>query len=171
MSKIGALSRQIASVGRLGRFPFGGIIFSVTGLFIMYLFQAVLALQTRALLAVTGGLTLVILVILQIAVTSSRPSSEVEGQSSQDHYDKSTIIIDRILGMICAFLLVPGKLKIMLFGFVLFHVFSLGQYLVQFRGFSRRLSDLPGVLGVVADDILSGVLVNVFLQLMIWIVH
>ena len=39
------------------------------------------------------------------------------------------------------------------------------------RGVLARMRQLPVVLALFADDIIAGVLVNVFLQLMLWIMR
>ena len=161
MNKIKKVCRLIATAGVLSRFPFGGIVFSTVGALFMFVVQSMFHLQTTALLSIVFGVAVLLVIIMQIATMGS----------GEELFNRNAIVLDKIIGMFCAFLLVPAKLKILIFGFVLFHCISFGQQFVQFRGYAARLSGLPGVLGIISDDIVAGVLVNGFLHLMIWIVH
>jgi phosphatidylglycerophosphatase A len=86
-------------------------------------------------------------------------------------YDRSSIVIDKIIGLLVALFLLPVWFKLLIFTFILYHLVHLMFRFVQFRGIMSRLMPLPGALGVVADDIVAGLIVNLYVQLMLWIMH
>ena len=75
-----------------------------------------------------------------------------------------------MLGILVTLLFIPFKLKLIIFGFVLFHGGIFILHLLQAQGFVKELTMLPVSLQNIVDDVAVGVLANVFMHLMVWIV-
>jgi phosphatidylglycerophosphatase A len=89
-----------------------------------------------------------------IAVVTSDVAEELMGR-----IDDPRIVIDECVGYWTSILFLPRTLFIVVAGFVLFRVFD-----VYKLPWVRKSGDLPGGWGVVMDDILAGVLVNILLH-------
>ena len=81
----------------------------------------------------------------------------------------STIVIDKVIGMMITFAFIPLKWKLMVFGFIFFHVVDFFRPLVLREGLGRKINELPFGLGILAGDAVSGVICNLFLQLIVWL--
>jgi phosphatidylglycerophosphatase A len=75
--------------------------------------------------------------------------------------DDQRIVIDEIVGMCFAFAFVPSDVVFLILGFVLFRVLDIKK-----PCFIARTQSLIGGFGVTMDDVVSGVLVNVILQIL-----
>ena len=64
---------------------------------------------------------------------------------------------------------VPLRWRVVIFGFVLFHVLNTLKPFQPYRKVVKYIEFMPGVVGVFGAELLSGALVNVFLHLMIWV--
>jgi len=76
--------------------------------------------------------------------------------------DHNRVVIDEVAGMCITLLFVPLKWQYTLIGLVLFRFFDI---LKPF--YIRKLEELPGGWGVMADDILAGIYANIILQLVV----
>lgn len=74
--------------------------------------------------------------------------------------DSSRIVIDEVAGVLVTMLFIPKQLFLLIAGFV---VFRLVDNIKPF--YIKRLENLPGGTGVMADDLLAGVYSNVILWL------
>ena len=78
--------------------------------------------------------------------------------------DPSMVVIDEIAGIFVCFLLVPVNIWTLIIGFLLFRLFDIWK-----PGPIGALEKLPGGWGIMLDDLLCGVFVNVLFQiLMFW---
>ena len=77
--------------------------------------------------------------------------------------DASCIVIDELVGMWIALLFVPHDFYYFFAAFVLFRFFDISKIL-----FVRKLEQLGGGLGVMADDVLAGIYANLLIQLFIY---
>lgn len=74
--------------------------------------------------------------------------------------DHNRVVIDEVAGMCITLLFVPLKWQYTLIGLVLFRFFDI------LKPFGiRKLEELPGGWGVMADDVLAGIYANIILQL------
>lgn len=85
--------------------------------------------------------------------------SEWAEQSLQTR-DDPRIVIDEFAGYWVTMAWVPRQWEFLLMGFVVFRVFDVCKL-----PWVRRAGDLPGGVGVVADDLFAGVLSNMTLRL------
>jgi len=79
--------------------------------------------------------------------------------------DHNRVVIDEVAGMCITLLLIPLKWQYTLIGLILFRFFDI------LKPFGiRKLEELPGGWGVMADDVLAGIYANVLLQLVVVLV-
>lgn len=104
------------------------------------------------------GLNTILITIL-ITLQGVRSSDVVEEIWGKDH---QRVVIDEVAGMCITLLCVPVRWEYILLGLVLFRFFDILKPL-----YIRKMEELPGGLGVMADDVLAGVYANVILQLVI----
>ncbi len=150
---------NIVTCGPLGRLPFGGIVASLFAVPIWYLTHGVFGCGIYSLVVITLVLLVLVLGLIEIAVRKGVPP------------DRTAIVLDRVIGLHIALLFLPVWLKLAAFAVVCFNLASMASRVVQFRGFLARLPQLPGSLGIVSGDVVAGFVVNIFLHLMIWIMH
>lgn len=77
-------------------------------------------------------------------------------------HDPAEVTIDEVLGMWVSLLLLPKSLLIALSGFFLFRVFDI---IKPFP--ARKFDSMHGGLGVMLDDVISGVYTNLLLHLFV----
>ncbi|MGE0561932.1 MAG: phosphatidylglycerophosphatase A [Flavobacteriales bacterium] len=78
--------------------------------------------------------------------------------------DPSKVVIDEVAGMWISMLFVPFNYLNLLIAFILFRLFDIFKPIGI-----RKLEQLNGGLGVMADDILAGVYSNLVLQFIIYL--
>jgi phosphatidylglycerophosphatase A len=140
------LAKIMATCFYLGYLPLapgtlGGSLFGV----VIYL----LVVKYRALYAVTLGLLL-------IAAVWSAGAAEVIFNKRDDQ----RIVIDETLGFLIAVFLLPQTILYITLAFGLFRLFDIFKPLGI-----KKLQDLRGGWGVVADDVAAGLLANIILQI------
>ncbi len=85
--------------------------------------------------------------------------SYVAGQAEQyfGQRDARRIVVDEVLGLLVALYLLPSTFWFVFLGFVLFRALDIWKPF-------RRVEEVGGGLGIVADDLIAGVAANVVLQ-------
>lgn len=153
---------SIASLGSLGERWLGGVLASTLAIPLLFLFQSLYWLNNLIFYWTLALAGLLFLVIIQWALLSYR-----------DDFDKcrvaNAIVVDKIIGAMIALAGVPLRWRVVIFGFVLFHVVNTVRPFYWYRKLLNHLERLPGVFGVLLGDLLSGVLVNVFLHVIAWV--
>lgn len=96
------------------------------------------------------------MLIVMLGVMSADRVEEIWGK------DHGRVVIDEVAGMCITLLFVPLKWEYTLIGLVLFRFFDILKPL-----YIRKLEELPGGWGVMADDVLAGIYANVILQLVV----
>ena len=98
-------------------------------------------------------------VTLLIIVVGTWSAGQVEKEWGKD---SSKVVMDEVAGMAVTLLYVPHSIWYLLLGLVLFRLFDI------LKPFGiRNLEKIPGGMGVMADDILSGVYAFVLVRLVI----
>ncbi|NQX96779.1 MAG: phosphatidylglycerophosphatase A [Flavobacteriales bacterium] len=77
--------------------------------------------------------------------------------------DPSKVVLDEVIGMWITMMFVPLSFLNILIGFGLFRFFDIAKPLGI-----RKLEQLKGGVGVMADDILAGIYANIVLQIIIY---
>lgn len=116
------------------------------------------ALPLVFFLAKTGPLIYMIVTIIMLPVGII--AAEVYEQDKGGH-DHKEIVIDEVLGIMIAMTWLPITWQSMLIGFVLFRVLDIA------KPFPIGYIDkkIQGGLGVMADDVAAGIVVNICMQL------
>jgi len=84
-------------------------------------------------------------------------------QTITSRHDASEVVIDEVAGQWIALLAVPLDWRWYLLAFILFRLFDIFK-----PGPVRMAENLPGGVGVIADDIVAGVLAAVCLLIIQW---
>ncbi|PCJ22754.1 MAG: phosphatidylglycerophosphatase A [Flavobacteriales bacterium] len=79
--------------------------------------------------------------------------------------DPSKIVIDEVIGIWITMMFVPFTGINLLIGFILFRFFDIAKPLGI-----RKLENLGGGIGVMADDMLAGIYANIVLQIIIYFI-
>ena len=92
----------------------------------------------------------------------------VASRVAEEHFarkDPSHVVVDEIAGMLVSLFLLPVSWTGLAVGFFLFRVFDIVKPFP-----CRRAEKLPGGLGIMADDLIAGVYVNLVLRLaaLVW---
>lgn len=77
--------------------------------------------------------------------------------------DPSRVVIDEIAGIFIAFIWIPFSIPNLLISLVLFRIFDIWKPL-----WIRKAEEMHGGFGVMADDLLAGIVANVILQVLIY---
>jgi phosphatidylglycerophosphatase A len=146
----GSLARAIATFGYVGRLPKApGTWASAVTLLLWWLAgPQSIAVQAAA-----------IAVVLLVGTPAA------SGAESSYGHDDGRIVIDEVAGMLLAVFALPMNLAVAIGGFVLFRLFDIAKPPPAYQ-----LQALPRGLGVMADDVASGVLANLVLRLGLFLV-
>ena len=82
------------------------------------------------------------------------------------YHDDPRIVVDEIAGMWWTIAFLPNTLPVLITGFFLFRLLDIWK-----PGPIRRSQEWPGGLGVLADDVLAGMLGNLILRLALFAFH
>jgi len=84
---------------------------------------------------------------------------------SKDH-DPSRIVIDEWVGQWIAFTMMPINLTTAIVGFLAFRIFDITKI-----GPVRRMEKLPGGWGVMADDVMAGIMTYFVILFVYWMMN
>ena len=121
-------------------------------------FGSIAGVGLWALLAGPGGAVLLLgtLVAVPVAIWAAGRAQLLWGS-----HDDGRIVIDEVAGQLLALSFLPLRLDVALMGFALFRLFDIWK-----PGPVRMAERWPGGLGVVADDLVAGLLANAGGQLL-----
>ena len=151
---------NLATLGKVGYFPSGSFIASLLALVLIFAGRVVYLVSPTAMHVLSGVLVAVFLLAMQLGLSA--------------HTDDSPrIVLDRTLGAMIAFVGISFSLdywRLIVFGLLLFHIFNLLLSYARFT-YVDMLEKLPGVLGLIASEVLAGLLVNLILRLGIVVLY
>jgi len=157
LEKLREVCFNVATIGKLGEWRGGG--------FIASLFAFPLLLVSRFFYDVahyifywTVGIFILfyfLIIYLALGFISDRYTSD--------------IVLDRIVGMFIAFAFVPLKWKLMLLGFIMFHVINFFRPFFFYKILEEKIEKFSLSLKIFVGSLLSGLICNIFLQLIIWV--
>ena len=136
---------SIATLGPVGYVRGSGTLATIITLPIVYAFYTKVHWAVAVVLAV---------VAFAVAVVTVRRALRF----FEHKHDPSEIVMDEVVGCLITFYGVPITWSTLLIGFLLFRFFDI----VKPLGINK-VQRLPGVWGVIFDDIIAGVLSNVIL--------
>ncbi len=144
-----SILKNIATIGPVGYLPLApGTWGSACGLIFAELFRFSLPVYLSIVAAV-----------IVVGTMASGVAEDMIGQKDSGH-----IIIDEFVGYLIAACAVPPSHTYLIAAFLLFRFFDI---LKPFP-INRLEKRLSGGLGIMADDILAGIIANVLLQVLIW---
>jgi len=152
-------SVQVVCFGPVGRLHFGTLIATLAAVPVIYFFHFLNAFHTN--LFYVQFCIIVALVGLTIQASLSTPSLN----------DSNSIVIDKALGFFFVFLFITPNIKLLVLGYVFFHILNFFQPFLMYKLLRVNLEQLPGALGVLAGDVVSGITVNLFFAIVFWIAH
>jgi phosphatidylglycerophosphatase A len=82
---------------------------------------------------------------------------------------KRAVVLDKIVGVMIAFVGINLRWRVIIFGFILFHILNTLKPVLFYRKLVNFIEKFPGVLGILGAEILSGFLVNLTLHLVAWV--
>jgi phosphatidylglycerophosphatase A len=127
----------VATVGGVGYAPVapGTVASAVTVVAVGLLKPTVASLALASVIAIVGG------------IVAAQGAERALGGAK----DPGAIVIDEVAGMLVTVLLTPPTPLVLAVGFVLFRIFDVGKVFP-----ADRAERLPGGLGVMLDDVISG---------------
>ncbi len=136
--------KTIATVGGVGRLPrLPGTVASAVGAGLAWLLSPTPAGQIAGCVVVTA-----------LGFWSAGPTAKQMGVK-----DPPAVVIDEVAGMMIGLALLPAAWQTYLAGFLLFRILDI------FKPWPiRGLERLPGGVGIMADDLLAGLLTNLLLN-------
>jgi phosphatidylglycerophosphatase A len=141
----------IATGAYVGKIPFApGTFGSLLGLVACYL----LSLVPVAVAAV------ILVALILISVWASEHAEKLIGKK-----DPGSVVIDEVAGMVITMIGVPFGVVTATAGFFLFRFFDILKP-PPVRFFQ---DDLPGGSGIVMDDVAAGIIANILLRVMCWV--
>jgi phosphatidylglycerophosphatase A len=141
-----AIAKLIATGFYSGYFPFAsGTIGSLVGLLIYYPMTKLPNNTSYLLLTV---------VIFFIGIWAATEAEKIYNQK-----DSGKIVIDEIVGMLVTLFALPVTPLFIIMGFFIFRIADVAKPGI------RWAEKIPGGLGVMLDDLLAGILCNLLLQL------
>ena len=108
-------------------------------------------------LAAVGGEAALLagaVVVAVAGVVAAGRAAEIFGEE-----DPGRVVVDEVAGQMVALLFVPKTLPLLAAGFFLFRALDVWKPWP-----ARRLEDLPGGSGIMADDLAAGIYANLILQ-------
>ena len=158
LEKIKKISLNIATFGRLGRLGrVGGIIASVVAFPLIFSGKFIYEISPQFfwwMVAIFSAISFFVVFLANLYLPEE---------------DSSRIIYDEVIGVLVAFIYVPLAWKIMVFGFILFHIINFLRPFLFCNFLGRKIENLPLGIGIFAGDLISGLVCNLFLQLMVWV--
>lgn len=156
-TKLKTACLRFATLGALGGWQFGGIVASIFAVPLLLFFQSIYWLS--------GTLFSWLILVVAIIFLGSIQIALLAGSERVARF----IVLDKIIGVMIALAGVPLRWRIIFFGLLLFHLLNTVKPFLWYRKVVRRIEHLPGIFGVLGADILSGLVVNVFLQIIAWV--
>ena len=141
-------NKAIATVGGIGYLPKGGGTAAAALYCIIWLLWSSMPIYVELI---------VTFLMVTIGIYSASKVEILWGK------DSSKVVIDEFAGMMISLLFVPVEWKYLIVAFVLFRFFDIAKPLGI-----RRLENLPGGWGVMADDVLAGMYTWIILMTCIW---
>ena len=156
-TKIKEYCFTISTLGAIGQFRLGGLIGSLFAIPLLYFFRMVWHIKPNLYFALFALTILFFIGTIHLALRF--PS----------HKDPSSIVLDKLFGYFLVFIGIPLTLKLFIVGFFLFHFVNLIRPFVLHKIWNINIENLPGVLGIMTGDIITGVAINVFFRIVLWL--
>jgi len=148
---------KFATFGALGEWWLGGVVASVFAIPSLLFFQSVYWFSHKIFYWFLLFCAILFFIVIQYAIYADPEKAP------------RTIVLDKVIGVMIALAGVPLRWRVIIFGFLMFHVLNTLKPFFWYRKVIRRVERVPGILGVLGADVLSAALVNVFLHTIAWV--
>ena len=146
------LAFAIATVFKAGYIPIApGTVGSIIGLLVFWLIKDY------------ASFTIEMFVAAALFFTGVWASTIVE--QILERHDPGVVIVDEVVGMLVALMLLPPTITVMFVAFLLFRVFDIIKPYP-----ARWCEQLSRGWGIMMDDVVAGLYVNVLIHIILWIV-
>ena len=146
------LAFAIATVFKAGYIPIApGTVGSIIGLLVFWLIKDYASFTIEMFVAVA---------LFFAGVWASTIVEQV-----LERHDPGVVIVDEVVGMLVALMLLPPTITVMFLAFLLFRVFDIIKPYP-----ARWCEQLSRGWGIMTDDIVAGLYVNVLIHIILWIV-
>jgi len=146
------LAFAIATIFKVGYIPIApGTVGSIVGLLVFWLIKD------------SASFTIEMFVAAALFFAGVWASTIVE--QVLERHDPGVVIIDEVVGMLVALMLLPPTITVMFLAFLLFRVFDIIKPYP-----ARSCEQLSRGWGIMMDDVVAGLYVNVLIHMILWIV-
>ena len=146
------LAFAIATVFKAGYIPIApGTVGSIIGLLVFWLIKDYASFTIEMFVAAT---------LFFAGVWASTIVEQV-----LERHDPGVVIVDEVVGMLVALMLLPPTITVMFLAFLLFRVFDIIKPYP-----ARWCEQLSRGWGIMMDDVVAGLYVNVLIHIILWIV-
>jgi phosphatidylglycerophosphatase A len=149
--RLSLLCREIATQGAVGYSQAPGTVATIMSIPLIYFLRQLHMPEWLYVLIIVIGLFSSLLIV--------RRALRLFTES-----DPSEIVIDEMIGFLCAFIAVPFSWPLLLVAFVMFRLIDI--YKLFGIAYIERLH---GAWGIMLDDVAAGLLTNSFLQLLLYL--
>ncbi len=147
---------KIATLDSLGNWFFGGVISALLAIPFLYILQFLYGKFPYIFHSLWIAIVLLCLVSIYIALKEF----------------KSSIVLHKFIGVMIAFYCVPLTLRIVFSGILLFYLWDFLIPLIIFKNHNHNeLGKIKQMFYLIIPAVASGIIVNAFLHLVIWIAH
>ncbi len=157
LSRIKEICFNIATLGTIGEWKTGGLVASLLAIPLLFILRAIR--WVKPAFHVTAIILIVALIALCIHFALHYQTDK----------DPSILILDKPIGFMIVLFGIPFSLKLMLIGFLLFHALTFFMPTLTQKLWDLNFDNLPDILGIFANDLVSGFIVNIFLHMILWI--
>lgn len=147
---------KIATLDSLGTWFFGGVISALLAIPFLYILQFLYGKFPYVFHSLWLGIVLLCLISIYIALKEF----------------KNSIVLHKFIGVMVAFYCIPLTLRIVFAGILLFYLWDFLIPLIIFKNHNtHELGKIKQLFYLVIPAIASGIIVNAFLHLVLWIAH
>lgn len=157
IEKVKKFCYRFSTFGPIGEWWLGGVLVSLFAIPTLLLFRSLYWLSLPVFYWVLVLLLTFLLVVIQGALQFNPERAQ------------RAIVLDKILGVMIAFVGVGLRWRVIIFGFILFHILNTIKPFMFYRKTVCYIEKLPGILGILGAEILSGFLVNLALRVIAWV--
>ena len=157
LEKIKKICFNIATLGGIGEFIFGGIAATLLAIPVLLLLNTLMWFGPMFLSIAAVILTLAVIITIHLALRF------------ESDKDASSIVLDRFFGFIVMLLGIPLGFKIVVVGLIFFSVLNFFSSFLFNKLLKFNFDELPGALGILTGDIVMGLFLNVFFRFVLWL--
>lgn len=149
--KLSQISLSIVTLRGLGKTKIGRVLASILALPLLLFLKLFNQINPYLFYASIGFVLFISIGSILFSIKNLSPE------------DKDCIVWDRIFGLMLAFIYIPLRFKLMVFGVIFFSILRF-----SFWGMQDKLTGLSGMF---VSSFVSGLIVNFLLRFMLWIVY